>query len=163
MSDFWNFEIKETCADLEPVNENGDIKLERKFHPPNFKFTGETDYYVGICYKDGMPKSNMTTDEVYQLAVDAKYYLWDQGGKSFHEIGEKGGPKDFLEFLSRLYTIRTRQFDFSWPDPFDNYFRFNRTDLYQVHPWRELIRRHFDQGAIVLDRDLMIHKYRKSR
>lgn len=142
-SDFWYYEFKETtcyCGD---------------FHPPTFtpNYPHETDYIFGICYWEPFPDRLINDEEAYQRAINAKYYLWIN--RHWNLIGKNGDPLDFLKFIvSKLNS----KFRISWPNPFENHPKFHRSDCYQIYPWRELIRRHFEPRAYVADRDLIISK-----
>ena len=91
MSDFWNYEVKETFG------------FDGQYVRPSYPNTipEGTDFVVGICYKDAFPDHLITVDEAYQRALDAKYYLltidpinhWDL-------IGKSGSPLDFLKVYS---------------------------------------------------------------
>lgn len=141
-SEFLNFEVKETACYIYGI-----------YSPPKFKNLNGTDHYLGVCYREWFNK-NMEPDEVYKFAVEAKYYIYNK--PTWMELGDNGSPLDFLIFLSKLR--EGDNFEYSWPQPFENYWKFNRHDIYQVLPWRELLRRHFDQRAWIADRDLIIHK-----
>jgi hypothetical protein len=146
MSEFWNCEVKETTA-------NGG-----NYHPPDFPkhYPSDTDIIIGICYQGNYPKHLETPDEAYQRSLNAKYYLWiNINPKHWGLIGDEGSPLDFLIFLSKK---QGQNFRISWPRPFENYPKFNRSECYQIYPYRELIRRNFEPRAYITDRDVIIHK-----
>lgn len=146
MSQFWNYEIKETAA------HGGD------FHAPECpqSYPHETDAVIGICYRNELPGKEISPDDAYLEAIQAKYYLWHGIDNRWELINNEGNPDDFLHYLA---SRNDTKFRISWPEPFENHPHFNNVSKYKVLSWRELIRRNFDSRAFVSDRDLLIHKW----
>jgi hypothetical protein len=134
---FITYEIKETYEINKPK-------------PPEIPRTypWDTDYVFGVCYLGGLPLSRLKRDEAYQRALDATYYMLDKRAKKWVEIGD---AEAFVNWIASADS-----FDLSWPDEYPNCRKFARDDIYDVYPYRELVRRHIDQYAYVTDRDMMI-------
>lgn len=134
---FITYEIKETYGIIKPK-------------PPGIPrvFPWDTHYIFGVCYLDELPLSRLKSDEAYQKALNATYYGYNRKRKLWNE------GKDAEAFIHWIAAIDN--FDVSWPEPYPNCRTFGREDIYDVLPYRELLRRHLDQKAYVADRDMMI-------
>ena len=147
-----NFEVKETGC---PVLDGAAM-----YGPPSrpSKYPWDSAGVIGICYAGKMSGGLPTVDVAYEMAIYARYYEWREN--DWHELG---GPDAFLGWLVERTSSATHEdWGISWPDEYENAYQFGNPEQYQVEPYRELMRRHFDQAAYVADRDFMIEKtYRR--
>ena len=132
--------------------------------PPGIpeKFPWDASWIMGASYPASAPITLITPDQAYSIAIQAVYWSWTRAPRRWECIGDAGKLLVWLQGATRLEGYV--DWRISWPEAFENAYRFNRPESVQVLPWRELLRRHFDQDAYIADYDMFIDDtYRRKR
>jgi hypothetical protein len=120
--------------------------------PENYPW--DVDLIVGIVYPVDAPTVLLTQDAAYDLSKTGEYCVYDRRTQKWTVIG---GPGDFVRWLAEVTDKPGRRKCLSsWPETFPNHRKFGKPEAYQIHPYRELIRRHFDQKVQISDYDFYI-------
>jgi hypothetical protein len=145
-----DFEFKETFNTL--VRKDGVVILGLP-NATEIKYPWDSDWVVCACYqREGgeWPTERLFADDAYLLGISATWFLLGRkhGNNKWSEIG---GTEEFIRWFARK-----GEGEFSWPEPYMNHRTFKMEGLIDIHPWREVIRRHVDQKLYIFDRDLSL-------
>jgi len=135
---FTNYEVKESHGFAES--------------PPGIPrtFPWDTEHIIGITYPEAFPKKRLDAASAYARAMSGAYYLWIRQNKRWDSIG---GGGEFVEWVAE-----GNECEYSWPEQYKNPREFYMGDVYDVLPWREIIRKHIDQKLYVSDRDMVTYR-----